>query len=133
LGSNRGMARMNKICKQYISEVKALFPIMGKDERNYVKKLKANIESYCGDAGITSKKELYESYGLPNEVVNDYYSTTDTEYIIKRIKISKYIKAFIVAVITLAVAATSVFCAVLYKEHQMAVRQEVIFAESVVE
>ena len=49
---------MNKICKQYISEVKSFFPIMGKSEKRYVTKLKANIESYCEDEEITTKEEL---------------------------------------------------------------------------
>ena len=55
---------MNKICKQYISEVKSFFPIMGKSEKRYVTKLKANIESYCEDEEITTKEELYEKYGF---------------------------------------------------------------------
>ena len=47
---------------------------MGKSEKRYVTKLKANIESYCEDEEITTKEELYEKYGLPNNVVNDYFS-----------------------------------------------------------
>ena len=69
---------MNKICKQYISEVKSFFPIMGKSEKRYVTKLKANIESYCEDEEITTKEELYEKYGF--ESLGDYptvYGTMD--------------------------------------------------------
>ncbi len=83
---------MNKICKQYISEVKSFFPIMGKSEKRYVTKLKANIESYCEDEEITTKEELYEKYGLPNNVVNDYFSAADTEYIVKKSKLQNILK-----------------------------------------
>ena len=35
---------MNSLTKQYIKNVKALFPILGKDEKNYLYKLQSNIE-----------------------------------------------------------------------------------------
>lgn len=124
---------MDKICKQYISEVKAFFPIMGKEERNYINKLKLNIANYCEEEGITSKQELYDNYGKPNDVANDYFSTVDTKYIIKKIKISKYIKASIVAILSLALISTSVYCIVRYEYHQMSMREEVVIVESVIE
>lgn len=100
---------------------------MGKSEKRYVTKLKANIESYCEDEEITTKEELYEKYGLPNNVVNDYFSAADTEYIVKKIKTSKYIKAFI------SVILTSVFCAFWYQNHQMLLREEALFSNEVIE
>lgn len=124
---------MNKICKQYISEIKAFFPIMGKDEKKYIAKLKNNIESYCDEAGITTKEELYKNYGLPNDVVNDYYSSVDTDYIIRKIKTSKYIKAFIATILVLAVIAASTFCVILYDAHQIAARQEVVIHENIID
>lgn len=124
---------MNKICKKYISEVKAFFPIMGKEERKYVNKLRLNIENYCEEADITSKQELYENYGTPNDVVNDYYSSVDTNIIIKKIRISKYIKVFIIAILALAVIVASTFCIILYNDYQIATRQEAVIVEEVIE
>ena len=119
------MKQMNKICKQYISEIKAFFPIMGKDEKKYIAKLKNNIESYCDEAG--------KNYGFPNNVVNDYYSSLDTDYIVKKIKLSKYIKALVSVILILLIVVTSVFCAFWYQNHQMYLREEAIIAESVIE
>lgn len=127
------MKQMNKICKQYISEIKAFFPIMGKDEKKYIAKLKNNIESYCDEAGITTKKELYKNYGFPNNVVNDYYSSLDTDYIVKKIKFSKHIKALVSVILILLIIVTSVFCAFWYQNHQMYLREEAIITESVIE
>lgn len=129
----KGKKQMNKICKKYISEVKAFFPIMGKDERKYVNKLRLNIENYCEEADITSKQELYENYGKPHDVVNDYYSSVDTNNIIKKIRISKYIKVFIIAILALAVIATSTYCIIHYYEYQLLARQEAVIAEEVIE
>ena len=30
---------MNKLCKEYINEIKAMFPVKGKEERKYIKNL----------------------------------------------------------------------------------------------
>ena len=40
---------MNKICKEYISEIKALFPIKRKPEKDYIKKIAADVADYCED------------------------------------------------------------------------------------
>lgn len=56
---------MNKSCKEYIKEIKAMFPIKGRAERKYIKKLSNDVEEYCEDAGAISKEDLYENYGTP--------------------------------------------------------------------
>jgi hypothetical protein len=106
---------------------------MGKNERKYIKKLNENIEGYCEEANITSKQELYDNYGNPNDVVNDYCSTVDTDYIIKKIKISKYIKFFIATILVLITIATSTYCVLLYNSYQTAARQEVVICDQSIE
>lgn len=124
---------MNKIGKEYISEVKTLFPIMGKNERKYINKLAENIDSYCEEENITSKQDLYQNYGKPNEVVYNYYTTVDTQNIVKRIKISKYIKIFIAVLLVLVVIATTIYCVIFSNEYLMALREEMVNVESVIE
>ncbi len=124
---------MNKVCRRYISEVKALFPIMSKNERKYIAKLKENVESYCEETGITTKEELYENYGLPKEVVNDYYSTVDMDYLIGKIRTSKYVKILISVIAIILIVLASVFCTFWYQNHQMALREEAVICEQVIE
>ena len=62
---------MNKICKTYISEVKAFFPILGKDERSYISKLRTNVDDFCDEANISTKEELYEQYGMPRSCLKN--------------------------------------------------------------
>lgn len=127
------MKQVNKICKQYISEIKAFFPMIGKDERKYINKFKTNIENYCDDFGIITKEELYKAYGVPNSIVNDYYSSLDTDYIVKKIKVSKYIKLLISVLLILLIILASVFCTFWYQNHQMYLREETVITESVIE
>ena len=79
---------MNKLCQQYISNVKSLFPIMGKAEKKYVHSLATDVNDYCSEESIETIDELYENYGAPSDIVNNYFSASDTTEIIKRIKIS---------------------------------------------
>ncbi len=117
---------MNKLCNEYISEVKALFPIIRKSERDYIKKIKVDIENFCEEAEVTTKQELYENYGRPNDVVNNYLSTVETEYIAKQISIKRLITTCVVALLVLATVATSALCIALYTQYQIVKRSEMV-------
>lgn len=123
---------MNKICKEYISEIKALFPIKRKPEKDYIKKIAADVADYCEEANVTSKQELYDNYGKPNDVVNNYFATVDTEYIVKEIKTTKFIKSAIAIIIILAMIATSALCITLYAQYQMVKRTEVVMVDQTI-
>ncbi len=110
---------MNKICKEYISEVKALFPIKSRQEKEYLRKLSQDIEDYCSETQNCTKKDLYANYGLPCEVVSNYISSADTDYIIKRIRTTKAIKLSLIALLALATITVSIFGVTIYNEYQI--------------
>lgn len=83
---------MNKICKQYIADIKSIFPIMGKEERDYIGKLAITVNEFCETENVTSKNILYKKFGTPTDVANTYYTGTDIERLLKRMRISRYIK-----------------------------------------
>ena len=110
---------MNKICKEYISEIKALFPIKRKQEREYINKLVSDIEGFCEEANVTTKEDLYTEYGQPNDIVNNYLSTINTAHMVKQIKTARYVKILIIAMLVMATIATSALCITLYSEYQI--------------
>lgn len=114
---------MNKICKKYISEVKALFPIKGKNERKYIEKLKQNLEDYCSETTVESKEQLYKEYSTPAQVVTDYFSTVDTEYLVKKVRFSKLIKWTFIIVIAIILIGASIYGTTLYIDYKMAMAQ----------
>ena len=109
---------MNKICKKYISEIKSLFPINRKQEKEYLKKLTSDIEDFCEETGATEKGELYKNYGTPQEVVSNYLLTLDSQYVAKRIRTTRIIKRAVAAVLVLATIATSVYGVHLFITYQ---------------
>ena len=100
---------MNKVCKEYISDAKKFFPIMGKSERAYLRGIVSQLEDCIEREAITTKQELYTKYRQPYELANDYYSRFETDEIVKKIRISKYIKVFISAIILFLLIAASIF------------------------
>ncbi|MBE6734987.1 MAG: hypothetical protein E7563_06585 [Ruminococcaceae bacterium] len=120
---------MNKICKEYISEIKALFPIKRKPEKDYIKKVAADIKDYCEEENVTSKQDLYDNYGKPNDVVNNYFATVDTEYVVKQIKVARFIKTAVALIIVLATIATSALCICAYVSYQLADKEAVVVRE----
>ena len=124
---------MNKLCKEYIKEVKAMFPVKGKKERKYIKQLSKDIEDYCEESKATTKEELYENYGNPVDVVAEYFSAIGAPYVIKKIRISKYIKALIAVIIAVILVLSTVYGVVLWEEHKMIMREEMVFVETVIE
>ena len=108
-----------------------MFPIMGKAEKRYIKNLKLNIDDFLEDSTESSMEILYKEFGRPEEVIQDYYENTNTEEIIKRIKISKYKKRFLAVLTVCILLTTIVFCGLLYSEHQAFMKQDIIFKEDI--
>lgn len=121
---------MNKICKEYTGEVRKFFPVFGKRERTYFKSLKSDVESYCEENDITAKSQLYENYGKPNEVVCNYLSAVDIDYVVKKVDISKYIKAVLLVLLAMLLIITSVLSYVIYEEEQIKERQRIVISEA---
>lgn len=109
---------MNKICHKYIMNIKALFPYIGKYERNYLKKLELNVLDYYEESGITSIEELYNNFGTPADIVHEYYTSIDTPVLLRQIKRSRLIKAGLVFLLLLGFIITSAYCLSLYTEYQ---------------
>ena len=124
---------MNNLCKEYIKEAKAMFPVKGKKERKYIKQLSKDIEDYCEESNATTKEELYENYGNPVDVIAEYFSAIGAPYVIKKIRISKYIKALIAIIIAVILVLSTMYGVIRWEEHQMLLREEVVIVEDIIE
>ena len=124
---------MNKLCRQYLSETKALFPIMGREERNYLKKLSSTISEYCMEENVTSMDDLYHGIGQPSDIVYTYLSTMNIPHLIKRIQIAKWVKRTLAFLTLLALIAVSIFAITIYKEYQIFEQEQIFFEEEIIE
>ena len=120
---------MNRLCKQYISQVKLLLPTIGKSE-NYLTTLTSNLEDFCEDTSPQTMDDLYKEFGSPVDTVNSYISTLPTETLIKRIRTSKYIRCLIVALIIMFACITSIFAITYYQSFQVFKQEAVYFTDT---
>ena len=121
---------MNRLCKQYISQVKLLLPTIGKSEKNYLTTLTSNLEDFCEDTSPQTMDDLYKEFGSPVDTVNSYISTLPTETLIKRIRTSKYIRCLIVALIIMFACITSIFAITYYQSFQVFKQEAVNFTDT---
>ncbi len=121
---------MNRLCKQYISQVKLLLPTIGKSEKNYLTTLTSNLEDFCKDTSPQTMDDLYKEFGSPVDTVNSYISTLPTETLIKRIRTSKYIRCLIVALIIMFACITSIFAITYYQSFQVFKQEAVYFTDT---
>ena len=121
---------MNRLCKQYISQVKLLLPTIGKSEKNYLTTLTSNLEDFCDNTSPQTIDDLYKEFGSPVDTVNSYISTLPTETLIKRIRTSKYIRCLIVALIIMFACITSIFAITYYQSFQVFKQEAVYFTDT---
>ncbi|MCI5620493.1 MAG: DUF6120 family protein [Lachnospiraceae bacterium] len=75
---------MNKICKRYLRDLKHLFPIYGKKQRQYLHTVTESVTDFCkSNPGITYDK-LVEHFGLPQEIIADYLRELDSNSLIRQ-------------------------------------------------
>ena len=121
---------MNRLCKQYISQVKLLLPTIGKSEKNYLTTLTSNLEDFCEDTAPQTMDDLYKEFDSPVDTVNSYISTLPTETLIKRIRTSKYIRCLIVTLIIMFACITSIFAITYYQSFQVFKQEAVYFTDT---
>ena len=124
---------MNKLCKTYIRRVKTLFPLMGKSERKYIKILKTNINDYLVDTPNSNINDLYKEFGSPKHIMNSYYSTIDIDNVIKKIRISKYVKTLIILLAMCLLSLTVLRFYIQYEGHQVFMKEQIHSEETIIE
>ncbi|MFR2365946.1 MAG: DUF6120 family protein [Eubacterium sp.] len=124
---------MNKLCKTYIRRVKTLFPLMGKSERKYIKILKTNINDYLVDTPNSNINDLYKEFGSPKDIMNSYYSTIDIDNVIKKIRISKYVKTLIILLAMCLLSLTVLRFYIQYEGHQVFMKEQIHSEETIIE
>lgn len=86
-----------KDSQRYYKDIKKVFPINGKKEKNYLK----NIKEQIGEYENISYSDLENEFGTPIEVAKSYYDTIDSHYLIKKINVKRYVNLISITVLIL--------------------------------
>ena len=121
---------MDKICKAYVSQVKAILPLWGKKEKALIRKLRSDLYDYCEYNNINTIEELYKSHGTPQEVVFEYISLMEPNVISKRINIAKYVKIIVATLLVVSCLSLTIWSLYINNIYKIEKSQEVIIADS---
>lgn len=99
---------MNKDIKKYFNECKYLFSSYGKRKKEYLNKIKDNLD--IENIAMTYD-DIVKRLGVPKEVVIDYYEQENMYDLIKRAIFTKILKIFLIIFLVI----TSMFFA--YKSY----------------
>ena len=128
------MKSKKKLCRTYISQIKSFFPVITKNERNFIKRISKSVNEYCEDNPTATLDDLYELFGSPYETISSYIITSDNFLpYFKKIRIAKWIKH-----VALVLIATILFLSViLYRniqeEHKIFEEEKIGIYEETIE
>ena len=89
--------------KQYIKELRHFFPVYGSAERRFYTDIKGSITDYLESNPQALRDDLIREFGVPSQIVFDYFSNIESDQLLKKLKRSRYIR-------TACFAIVSAFC-----------------------
>lgn len=87
---------MNKASKKYCKDIKLFLPLYGEEEKNLLNSIAIRL-SELNDTNIhITYDEICDKLGTPQEIVSEYITNMETDYISKKLRFAQYIKNAII-------------------------------------
>lgn len=125
---------MNKenAVRDYIRQVKAIFPLYGREKKRFINDLKEAVESYIEDTKDGSYEGIVKHFGSPAEVVGDYIEGMDSEVLYRKITFRRRILT-IAGIVFIAVLVGVIFNLYWnYDAYRQAVESIVVEGETII-
>ena len=103
--------------EKYLKNCKRLFPVYGKQARQYLKRLKSHIQEYQSENGNCTYDDLAEQFGTPTEVISSYYRSTDYNDLLKKVNFVRYVRILMVVVISAVIIFLGCKSYTLYQDY----------------
>lgn len=119
--------------KKYIRRCKNCFPVYGKEERQFLKRLRCQIEEYVQHNPDVTYQQLEEYFGTPIDIIRSYYDSLDDENkLIDRACFSKYLKKIIMGIMIILIAFLVYRSTLIYLSYLDGKDSKVIYEESTI-
>lgn len=90
-----------KESKKYYRDIKKIFPIHGKREKQFLNSLKEQIVEYENENNNCTFKDLENVFGNPIEIVVSYYQSINNDYLLKKINMKRLLRFTCIIIISL--------------------------------
>lgn len=74
-------------------------PINGKNEKRLLKDIKSRLAELSKESISCSYEQICNELGDPSDIVIDYYNNIDADYLIKKLRFTKFIKGIAICII----------------------------------
>lgn len=91
--------RMSKSAKKYYNNLKLLLPVNGKNEKRLLKDIQSRLAELSEESTSCSYEQICDELGDPSDIVINYYNDIDAEYLIKKLRFTKFIKGIAICII----------------------------------
>lgn len=109
-----------KLEKKYINEISALFPLVSKQEKTYLKKMKEIIDDTLSDEAVPPPEKIedfYSLFGEPYEIVHQYLSEMDQDTFQNILKLKKIKKTMLFSLFGIMCSLAILFSVLLIRVH----------------
>ena len=106
--------------KKYLTQLRALLPVMRKEERTYLRRMETTIDERLeasDSAAFSCMEDFYGEFGEPREVIHFYYSEMDSKSFYSIMSIRRFLKRVGVFLCSLLLAATVYWGYLFWQEH----------------
>ena len=100
---------------KYIRRCKQLFPVYGKYEHQFLKRLQQQANEFIAQNPNITYEELVTQFGSPKDIVVGYYDTIDDDYLLKKLNLVKTIRRFFFTIVLVVVLFIGYRSYILYK------------------
>lgn len=119
--------------EKYLKNCKRLFPVYGKHERQYLKRLKSHIQEYQSENENCTYDDLAEQFGSPTEIVSSYYRSTDNNDLLKKVNFVRYVRILMVVVISAIILFLGYKSYALYQDYLQEKEASILYEEIIIE
>ena len=104
---------------KYIRRCKQLFPVYGKYEQQFLKRLQQQANEFLAQNPNITYEELVTQFGSPKDIVVGYYDTIDDDYLLKKLNLVKTIRRFFFTIVLVVVLFIGYRSYILHKGSQV--------------
>ena len=113
--------------RKYIHRCKQLFPVYGKYERLFLKRLQQQATDFIAQNPNLTYEELVTQFGSPKDIVVGYYDTIDDDYLLKKLNLVKTIRRAFLAIVLIVVLFVGYRSYVIYQLRLEAKKETIIY------
>jgi hypothetical protein len=103
--------------KRYFKEIKLLFPVYGKKEKEFLADFISEVDEYIASNPTSDYAQLISLFSEPKTIVSRYIADADSAYLAKQIKTAKFVRIGIVAIIIAAVIVVALVIMINYVDY----------------